>query len=270
MDKFIKNILLFSTLAFAITWTIAFFISWCINNGTIEKSQVSLFHSFAALGPTIAAFISAYSLYGRQGIRKLIARLLLIRLDKQSFVIILSPLIFFLVGLLCYRIFKPVFFDFGKFADNNWNSASNFFLWLLPSMTYGIFEEIGWRGYLLPHLQTKFTAWKATIILTIIWAMWHIPFFFYRFDFSLVIAIGFFFGIFVGSIILTSIYNTNKGFIFPVIAFHFLNNICSEVDKEIIVAFLSTGFVFIAIFIYKKYGKTKLSPIDRQQNYFDK
>lgn len=141
-------------------------------------------------------------------------------------------------------------------------------IWLLPLMTYSILEEIGWRGFLLPHLQEKYNAWKATIFLTIIWALWHIPFLFYRFDFSPGISIGFFFGIFVGAIILTSIYNSSRGLLIPAMLFHFLNNLCSEFDKEIIVAVLSTGFVIIAVFIYKKYGQESLSETYRTQNYF--
>jgi predicted permease len=54
----------------------------------------------------------------------------------------------------------------------------------------------------------------------------------------------------------------------PVMIFHFLNNLCSEFDKEIIVAVLSTGFVFMAIFIYKKFGKENLSTNNRIRNYF--
>ena len=119
-----------------------------------------------------------------------------------------------------------------------------------------------------PHLQSQYSAWKSTIILTLIWAIWHLPFFFYRFDFSIGIGVGFFFGIFVGSVILTYIYNSSKGFLFPAMAFHFLNNFCSEFDKEIIVAVLSTGFIFIAIYIFKKFGTDNLSLTERQRNYF--
>jgi membrane protease YdiL (CAAX protease family) len=154
------------------------------------------------------------------------------------------------------------------FAKLNWSSINPFIIWLLPLLTYSIFEEIGWRGFLLPHLQSQYNAWKSTIILTVIWAIWHLPFFFYRFDFSIGISVGFFFGIFVGSIILTCIYNSSKGFLFPAITFHFLNNFCSEFDKEIIVAVLSTGFIFIAIYIFKKLGTDNLSLTDRQRNYF--
>ena len=38
-------------------------------------------------------------------------------------------------------------------------------------------EEPGWRGFALPKLQQGRSAWKATLILTLFWWLWHIPFF---------------------------------------------------------------------------------------------
>jgi len=181
--------------------------------------------------------------------------------------VMFSPVLFFILGLFIYRIIKARWFGFGAYYLNNLSTASNMIVWILPLFTYSIFEEIGWRGFLLPHFQEKYNALTSTIYLTLIWAAWHIPFFLYRFDFSIFISIGFFLGITIGAIILTSIYNSNKGLLIPVMIFHFLNNLCSEFDKEIIVAVLSTGFVFIAIHIYKTLGKLNLSEIERTKNY---
>jgi membrane protease YdiL (CAAX protease family) len=39
-------------------------------------------------------------------------------------------------------------------------------------------EELGWRGFLLPRLSAKFGLPVASLILGLIWASWHLPFFY--------------------------------------------------------------------------------------------
>jgi membrane protease YdiL (CAAX protease family) len=37
-------------------------------------------------------------------------------------------------------------------------------------------EEIGWRGFALPALQEKHSAFKSSLILGLVWMAWHLPF----------------------------------------------------------------------------------------------
>ncbi|MEL7123434.1 MAG: CPBP family intramembrane glutamic endopeptidase [Bacteroidota bacterium] len=144
-----------------------------------------------------------------------------------------------------------------------WCSVA-YWAWALPFVAFAIFEEAGWRGFLLPHLQTKYSAFQASTVLAGIWAFWHAPFFLFRFDFSLFISIGFFFGLFVGSIIMTSIYNFSRGSLMPVLVFHLANNAASAFNQEFLVAVVSAGFVFLATRIVKKFGREDLSFLKKQ------
>ena len=36
-------------------------------------------------------------------------------------------------------------------------------------------EELGWRGYALPHLLEDRSPIRATLILGLVWGVWHVP-----------------------------------------------------------------------------------------------
>ncbi|MES1227031.1 MAG: CPBP family intramembrane glutamic endopeptidase, partial [Armatimonadota bacterium] len=49
---------------------------------------------------------------------------------------------------------------------------------LLAQLVIVLAEEIGWRGYLLPVLMIAAGSIGGTLILGVIWALWHLPMFF--------------------------------------------------------------------------------------------
>jgi hypothetical protein len=68
--------------------------------------------------------------------------------------------------------------------------------------------------------------------------------------------------------IITAIFNLTRGSITSGNPIHFANNIASALDKEYIVAIVSTGFVFLAIYRVRKYKAENLADTPRVKNFY--
>ncbi len=90
----------------------------------------------------------------------------------------------------------------------------------------GLMEELGWRGFALPRLQESHGPLKASIILGIIWSLWHIPIKLNVWPIHECIAFYFFFTItcILYCIIITYFYNRLGGSILIGVAIHGLFN----------------------------------------------
>jgi hypothetical protein len=51
-------------------------------------------------------------------------------------------------------------------------------MFIFLTIAAGIGEEFGWRGFLLPRLQSRHNALAASLIVGVVWATWHVPMFF--------------------------------------------------------------------------------------------
>lgn len=92
-------------------------------------------------------------------------------------------------------------------------------------------EELGWRGYVLDRLQARWNALVSSLILGAIWALWHLPLFF--FNDMVHSAHGlwspwfwqFLVGIVPMAVILTWIFNNTGRSTLGAILFHFVANL---------------------------------------------
>ncbi|MCK4642560.1 CPBP family intramembrane metalloprotease [bacterium] len=135
----------------------------------------------------------------------------------------------------------------------------------------GLMEEVGWRGFALPRLQKKMTPLKASIILGIMWALWHIPvkitqvnpftgmanFVFFYFIFTMLCI--------MYTIVITYFYNRLGGSILIGIAIHgmvndsaavkwIFNETTMDINDFAYTAIVSVIFMAVVLYILYKEG----------------
>ena len=83
-------------------------------------------------------------------------------------------------------------------------------------------EEVGWRGYVLPRLQAKYNALVSSLIVGVIWGLWHIPKFLAPGNTS---PFGWFMiKVIADAVLYTWLYNNTKGSLLLATLFHAAGN----------------------------------------------
>ena len=192
--------------------------------GLTDRQWPTYWHSLGALGPAAAAVLVTATIAGLSGLAEFSSRLMRWRVGFVWWLLALSPLVLCAVAYLAMRIagarLESVVAVKSAFADPAWLSGM-----FLASLAYGLGEEPGWRGFALPRLQHGRSALWATVILSIGWGLWHVPYFFYRYHLaSATEYVGFYLGLFAGAVWLTFLYNSTGGSTLLVVVWHIVWN----------------------------------------------
>ena len=218
--------MLFFVLAFASSWVVwapAVFLS----GGPSEPlTLAALLHLVGGLGPMASAFVVTALGGGSAGVRELVGRVFRWRVGAGWWVVaVLGTPILFLVAAVISRLLFGGSPDLGEFG----RSEEFSFLGLLPYWVanivfFGFGEEVGWRGFALPRLQTgRRSALLAALILSLFWAGWHVPLFTFALglqSMGLTAVPGWFFFMVTGSVLLAWLYNSTGGSVLIVAIFH--------------------------------------------------
>ena len=156
------DLIVFLILAFALSWSI-----WPLVLANPESTPL------VPYGPIIAAFIVLALTRGWAGVRDLLRSIVRWRVGLGWYAVaLLLPVAILLGALYLNALFggpTPTAADFA-----GWYTLPLLFL-LMTLINGPLFEEPGWRGFLLPRLQSRYTPLVASLIVGVIWASWHLP-----------------------------------------------------------------------------------------------
>jgi uncharacterized protein len=122
----------------------------------------------------------------------------------------------------------------GETALNALTNPASIILSILFATLFPFIEELGWRGYVLDRLQEKRNAIMSSLILGVVWSLWHLPTFFIRDSYQASLGIGtpafwwFFAAIVPLTFVFTWIYNNTNRSTLAVILFHAMVNFTGE------------------------------------------
>jgi membrane protease YdiL (CAAX protease family) len=124
----------------------------------------------ATFGTSVAGLILAAIVDGKDGVRELLGRLLTWQVGIGWWAVAALHMgVVTLVGLYLYNIFGGPSPDLGSLGP----FSGAIIALLMFTFTAGLGEELGWRGFLLPRLQSRHTALVASLIVAVSWTLWH-------------------------------------------------------------------------------------------------
>ena len=159
-------VIAFFALAYGISWAMLLVLYGLLG---LPSALVILLQT---LGPTLAAVVVAGALEGRAGPRRLLSRVRIWRVARRWY-------LFALVGIPAVTVLAALVLP-GAFVSLADQSAVKLGIEFLAFIVVGfvsgpLFEEPGWRGFALPHLQGLMGPLGGTLVLGTLWAGWHLP-----------------------------------------------------------------------------------------------
>jgi membrane protease YdiL (CAAX protease family) len=260
-------------------FVLAFALSWAVElplvasaQGWLHAPAPSALHYLASFGPMVSALVITAATEGRHSVRQLLAGLLKWRVGLGWILVsTLSPIALFVVAAIVGYATTGTWPDLALLGEVDYlpylGIMGALLLWLL---TFGLGEEIGWRGFALPRLQQGHTALTATLLLGVVWALWHLPAFFYK---DTYMAMGLIAGlpllllsILAASMIFTWLYNSTCGSLLMVILFHALFDFLSvsRAGGGNVAAIMSAGVMIWAVLVVILFKPANLSREKKQ------
>ena len=113
------------------------------------------------------------------GIRELLRRLVQ-RPNKWSLIALLAlPALLLILSAIAHRFGAQLIWP-GSEGPRSFVFADDTAFFFYNLLFVAVLEEPGWRGFLLDHLQTRFSPLTASLLVWFPWALWHAPIDYFR------------------------------------------------------------------------------------------
>jgi uncharacterized protein len=184
--------------------------------------------------PGIAAVIVSAVIAGRAGIRELLGRFLIWRVGFQWYLVGFFLLAFIILGGIgLYVLFGGTMPAIPAAGSAWWEIVLSLVLLIVVGGLLNT-EEIAWRGFVLPRLQTRYGALAASILLAVPEFLLHLPYFWNRdVDFYQTVGVFWFTAFSVAAVfIYTFVFNKTKGSLLIVTIMHASQNAWSNLLSD--------------------------------------
>jgi membrane protease YdiL (CAAX protease family) len=254
-----RPLLAFFVLAYTLSWMVE--IPLALEAQGITQTTIPFSaHYLAAYGPMLSALIVTGVTSGSRGLRELLGRMKRWRVSPGWWLVAVAPLGLYIVVAVALWLIQGVPIDVVAMGQVDFLPALGLAALPMWILTFGIGEETGWRGFALPRLQEGRSALRATIILWIFWALWHLPLFFYSYEVS--VLPGFLTGLLAGAIVFTWLYNSTSGSVLMVALWHGTFNFttaCVTCKTSVSAAVISALVMVWAVVIVLHFKPARLS-----------
>lgn len=231
----------FYNLAFIITWL--FWIPQALYSHGLFPFNSPILYVLGGAGPLAAALMVARALYGKK--------------DGEE---VFKPLFHWPVGIIWYlvAIFGGVVImlasmglrgELGlgiKRLTPSMALLASFLTYLIAAIP----EEIAWRGFALPRLQSRYSAFTSSLIIGALWALWHLPLLFIKGSTMATYSIiPYLIEVMADSVIYAWLYNSSGGSAPVVIIFHaIINTVGPNAGTVQTVLVLLLAAIIVAVF----------------------
>lgn len=181
--------------------------------------------------PSIVGILLTAKYEGRKGIKELFKQSIKVKIGYKSFITIIIVVVYFAVSLILISKLTTGEFDYSQF----WIQLPT----ILPLIILGpLSEEYGWRGFAIKRLLKCTNANLSSLIIGIVWGLWHLPLFYMlgtsQYELN-VPFVAFLISVIGTSFIYTYLYQHTKSSIFSAIFLHWLYTYVMQVVSSSIV-----------------------------------